>query len=433
MSTQPPSPSGFALVDVNNFYVSCERVFDRKLRARPVVVLSNNDGCAVARSNEAKALGIKMAAPWFMMQDLARQHGIVALSSNYTLYADMSNRVTDVLRQYSPRLEVYSIDESFLALDGLAGLWPSMSDMGQAIRHQILNWVGVPVCVGIGATKTLAKLANHIAKKQPQFAGVCDLASLPPAEVDQLLAKIEVGDVWGAGRRITEQLARLRIRTAQALRNAPLKAIRQHFGVVMERTCAELRGVSCLALEEVTPSRQQIVSSRSYGERVSGLREIEESVSIYAARAAEKLRAQGSTCGAVHVFVETDRFKLDEPQYNNGRTVPLPEPTDDLRVIVKAAMWGLRRIYRPEFLYKKAGIMLMDLAEGQARQGTLFGSGVSAMSSAPLMAAFDSINKRFGRDTVRLASAAGPHRWAARFEHVTPHYTTDWAALPRVR
>ncbi len=269
MSTQPPSPAGFALVDVNNFYVSCERVFDPKLRARPVVVLSNNDGCAVARSNEAKALGIKMAAPWFMMQDLARQHGIVALSSNYTLYADMSNRVTDVLRQYSPRLEVYSIDESFLALDGLAGLWPSMCDMGQAIRQQVLGWVGVPVCVGIGATKTLAKLANHIAKKQPPFAGVCDLASLPPAEVDQLLAKIEVGDVWGVGRRITEQLARLRIRTAQELRNAPLKAIRQHFGVVMERTCAELRGVSCLALEDVAPPRQQIVSSRSYGERVS--------------------------------------------------------------------------------------------------------------------------------------------------------------------
>ncbi len=204
MSAQPLGPAGFALVDVNNFYVSCERVFDPKLLARPVVVLSNNDGCAVARSNEAKALGIKMAAPWFMMQDLARQHGIVALSSNYTLYADMSNRVTDVLRQYSPRLEVYTIDESFLALDGLAGHWPSMSDMGQAIRHHVLSWVGVPVCVGIGATKTLAKLANHITKKQPQFAGVCDLSSLPPAEVDQLLAKIEVGDVWDVGRRITE-------------------------------------------------------------------------------------------------------------------------------------------------------------------------------------------------------------------------------------
>lgn len=213
----------------------------------------------------------------------------------------------------------------------------------------------------------------------------------------------------------------LRIRTAQELRNALLRSIRQHFGVVIEPTCAELRGVSCHALEDVALPRQQIVSSRSYGERVSDLREIKESVSTYAARAPEKLRAQGASCGAVHVFVKTDRFKLDEPQYNNGRTVPLPEPTDDLRVIVKVAMWGRRRIYRPELLHKKAGIMLMDLAEGQARQDTFFGSAVSAMSSAPLRAALDSINKRCGRDTVRLASAADPHRWAARFEQVTPH------------
>lgn len=425
--------AGFALVDVNNFYVSCERVFNPKLRDRPVVVLSNNDGCAVARSNEAKALGIKMAAPWFMMQDLARKHGIVALSSNYTLYADMSNRVTEVLRQYSPRLEVYSIDESFLCLDGLAGQWPGMTDMGQAVRTQVQTWVGVPVCVGVAPTKTLAKLANHIAKKQPGFDGVCDLSQMPAARADQLFTAIEVGEVWGVGRRIAEQLARQGIHTVADLRAAPEKAIRQHFGVVMERTCAELRGVSCIALEDVAPAKKQIVSSRSYGERVSTLREIEESVSTYAARATEKLRGQGSTCGAVHVFVETDRFKVDEPQYNNGRTVPLPEPSDDLRVIVKAALWGLRRIFRPEFRYKKAGIMLMDLADGAARQATLFGSGVSEMASAPLMQALDGINKRFGRDTLRLASASGPHRWTARFDMVTPHYTTDWDAIPKAR
>ncbi|WP_432239887.1 Y-family DNA polymerase [Herbaspirillum robiniae] len=425
--------AGFALVDVNNFYVSCERVFDPKLRDRPVVVLSNNDGCAVARSNEAKALGVQMAAPWFLMQDLARKHDIVALSSNYTLYADMSNRVTEVLRQYSPRLEVYSIDESFLCLDGLAGQWPRMADMGQAVRRQVLAWVGVPVCVGIGPTKTLAKLANHIAKKQQQFDGVCDLASMAPAAADDLFGAIEVGEVWGVGRRISDQLARLRIRTVADLRAAPEKSIRQHFGVVMERTCAELRGVSCIALEDAAPPRKQIVSSRSYGERADSLREIEESVSTYAARAVEKLRAQGSTCGAVHVFVETDRFKVDEPQYNAGRTIPLPEPTDDLRVIVKAALWGLRRIFRSGILYKKAGVMLMELGEGTARQGMLFGSGVSRTASAPLMDALDGINKRFGRDTLRLASAAGPHRWAARFERVTPHYTTDWDALPRAK
>jgi DNA polymerase V len=423
----------FALVDVNNFYVSCERVFNPALRDRPVVVLSNNDGCAVARSNEVKALGVKMAAPWFLMQDLARKHNIVALSSNYTLYADMSNRVMNVLRQYSPRIEVYSIDESFLSLNGIAGMWPSMTDMGQTIRRQVQTWTGLPVCVGMGPTKTLAKLANHIAKKQAPFAGVCDLNSLPATQADEIFAAIEVGEVWGVGRRLSEQLAQLRIKSVADLRAAPVKAIRDRFGVVMERTCNELRGISCLAMEEIAPPRKQIVSSRSYGERVSTLREIEESVSMYMARATEKLRGQNSSCGAVHVFVETDRFKVDEPQYNNGRTVPLPEPTDDLRVLTTAALWGLKKIFRPEFKYKKAGVMLMDLNDGQASQATLFDSGVSRMSSAPLMAALDSINKRYGRDTLHLGSAAGPQRWAAKFESVTPHYTTDWNELPTAR
>ena len=425
------SASLFALVDVNNFYVSCERAFNPRLNGRPVVVLSNNDGCAVARSNEVKALGVKMAAPWFKLQDLARQHGIIALSSNYTLYADMSNRVMTILRTYSPHVEVYSIDESFLDLSGMENLWPSMTHMGQTIREQIRKWTTLPVCVGIGSTKTLAKMANHIAKKQPQFDGVCDLASMAPARVDAILSEIEVGEVWGIGRRLSEHLHAMGIESVQDLRETSPKAMREQFGVVVERTCSELRGISCIALETMVPPRQQIVSSRSFGQRVSTLREVEEAVTLYVARATEKLRAQQSQCGALHVFVQTDRFKTDEPKYNNGRTIPLPSPTADLRVLTKAALWGLKRIFIPELRYKKAGVILMDLGQRSEVQGNLFENGVTRQESPALMSTLDAINQRYGRDTLRLGSSVGVGRWRLRTENRTAHYTTDWTELPR--
>lgn len=425
--------SSFALVDCDQFYVSCERLFNPRLCGKPVVVLSNNDGCAISRSPEAKALGVQMAAPWFLMQDLAKKHGIIALSSNYQLYASMSNKCMAVLREYSPRVETYSIDESFLLLDGLSQLWPDMTTMGHDIRHKVQTWVGLPVGVGIGSTKTLAKLANHLAKKRPVYNGVCDLQSMQPDEAEQIYASLPAGEVWGVGHRISEQLARMRIHTVRDLRNASQASLRQQFGVRMERPLAELHGVSCIPLEDVAPARKQIVSSRAYGERVTTLREIEESVTMYAARATERLRRQRSTCAAVHVFVETDRFLNDEPQYNNGRTVPLPEPTDDLRVITKAAMWGLKKVFRLGIKYKKAGVMLMELAEGGRHQGTLFDSGVSEMSSAPLMQALDAINQRFGKDTLRLASGLGQHRWTARFDMVSQRYTTNWNELPLAR
>jgi DNA polymerase V len=285
-------PQIFALVDVNNFYVSCERVFNPHLENRPVVVLSNNDGCAVARSNEVKALGVKMGAPWFQLAELAQKHNIVALSSNYTLYGDMSQRVMSILRDYSPNAEPYSIDESFLSLNGLGGIWPSASAMGQSIRHRVRKWTGLPVCVGIGPSKTLAKLANHIAKKQPQFNGVCDLASMPSAKVDSLLANIGVVEVWGVGRRIGLQLHAAGITTVQQLRAASPSWLRSKFGVVMERTGNELRGISCLALEEVAAPRKQIISSRSFGQMVHTLPELSESVASYMSIAAEKLAAR---------------------------------------------------------------------------------------------------------------------------------------------
>lgn len=427
-------PPLFALVDVNNFYVSCERAFNPKLCGRPVVVLSNNDGCAVARSSEVKALGVKMGTPWFQLQDLARQHGIVALSSNYTLYGDMSNRVMTLLRSYSPNVEVYSIDESFLSLNGLAGRWPSPTAMGQDIRRRVLAWTALPVCVGIGPSKTLAKLANHIAKKQPAFVGVCDLASMPAADMDALLAQIEVGEVWGVGRKIGERLRAAGIATAQALRMAPPKWLRAEFGVVMERTGDELRGVSCLALEEVAPAKQQIISSRSFGDMIVTEAELGEAVSLYVARAAEKLRQQGSVCNAIHVFVMTNQFRLNDRQYNNGITVPLQDASNDTRALTVAALAGLKRIYRPGYLYKKAGVMLLELTPGAQRQGSLFDpAGAGAERSGRVMSALDALNSRFGRDTVVVGSAGTRKRWAMRSENRSPRYTTNWDELPRVR
>lgn len=302
----------FALVDVNNFYVSCERAFNPRLADVPVVVLSNNDGCAVARSNEVKALGVKMGAPWFKMKDLAREHGIVALSSNYTLYGDMSNRVVSVLREFSPDIEVYSIDESFLRVETLVHLHGDATAMGHVMRERVRRWTGLPVCAGFGATKTLAKFANHLAKKNPFFDGVCDLSSMTHSELNGWMAKIEVGEVWGVGRRIAARLETMGVRTVLDLATTDLKALRVQFGVVMERTASELRGVSCLELEDLADPKQQIMASRSFGSMVRDIAEISEAVSWHIDRAAEKLRSQGSVAGAVYVFVQTNRFRQSD-------------------------------------------------------------------------------------------------------------------------
>lgn len=421
----------FALVDVNNFYVSCERVFNPRLEQRPVVVLSNNDGCAVARSNEVKALGVKMGTPWFQMQDLARQHGIIALSSNYTLYGDMSQRVMTILRDYSPHVEVYSIDESFLSLDGMNALWPSYAALGQAIRTRVRQWTGLPVCVGIAPTKTLAKLANHVAKKRPECNGVCDLSAMTEDDISRLLAGIEVGEVWGVGRRIAALLQDMGVATVQQLRASDPKWIRAHFGVVMERTANELRGISCLGLEEVAPAKQQIMSSRSFGEMVTTLDALSEAVSTYMTRAAEKLRRQSSVCSAVYVFVQTNRFREQDPQYNRGLVVPLIHPSSDTRPLVSAALFGLKRIYRAGFQYKKAGVMLMELSKAAQPQGSLFDvDPVRQARSAALMRVLDDLNQEYGQDKVSLGAAGMQQRWAMRAESRSPRYTTRWNDLP---
>lgn len=421
----------FALVDVNNFYASCEQLWEPKLRNRPVVVLSNNDGCVVARSKEAKAIGVPMGAPWFKLRDLAQQHRIIALSSNYELYASMSNRVVDVLRDFTPELEVYSIDESFLSLEGMSGI--SQGDLvayGQQVRQRIAQWVGLPVCVGIGPTKTLAKFANHLAKKNAVFEGVCDLHAMTRPERLEWMYGVEVGEVWGVGRRIAKRLEAMHIGTVLDLRNASPKEIRAQFGVVMERTCNELRGISCLELDDVAPSKQQIMSSRSFGTPVETIAELREAVASYIARAAEKLRQQGSASAAVYVFVQTNRFKTDEPQYSCGMTVPMVDPTDDTMLLTRAAFQGLAAIYRQGFRYKKAGVMLTFLSDKAGRQETLFDDPASRAKSTRLMAVMDAVNREFGRDALRSGASGVAQRWAMRSGNRSPRYTTRWDELP---
>ncbi len=395
-----------------------------------MVVLSNNDGCAVARSNEVKALGVKIGTPWFKMKELASQYGILAFSSNYTLYGDMSNRVITILSEFAPDIEVYSIDESFLQIESVAHLYGGSQAMGQLMRQRIRQWTGLPVCVGIGPTKTLAKLANHLAKKNAVFDGVCDLHILSRPERLQWMAGIDVGEVWGVGRRIAIRLKELGILSVRDLRNASPKEIRTHFGVVMERTCNELRGLSCLDLEDVAPAKQQIMSSRSFGAPVETLVELREAVATYVASAAAKLRKQGSVSGAIYVFAQTNRFREDDAQYNAGLTVPLEEPSDDTLVLIKAALSGLEKIYRPGFRYKKAGITLTLLTDKTLRQETLFDDPQVRAKSKRLMAVIDAVNQEYGRETLRSGASGIEQNWATRAEFRSPRYTTRWEDLP---
>lgn len=426
----------FALVDCNNFYASCEKLFNPKLKHRPVVVLSNNDGCVVARSAEVKALGIPMGVPWFHIRDEARRHGIVAFSSNYALYADMSNRVVRVLGGFTPNLEVYSIDEAFLELSGFTGQAGSLAAYGAEIRQRVADWLGLAVCVGIAPTKTLAKLANHCAKKGLFGTdGVCDFTTASPAALDRLFEGIEVGEVWGVGRKITSRLQAMGIHTVRQLRDADAETIRARFSVVVERTIRELRGDSCMDLEEVAPNKQQIMSSRSFGRLIHDLAELEEAVTSYIAKAAEKLRAQVSLAGAVQVYLRTNVFKPEVPQYQRAVTVPLQEATSDTRTLTQHALNVLKAIYRPGFGYHKAGVMLLDLSPQANRQFSLFGTRGNAEGarSEKLMGVLDSINQRYGRNTLRLGSAGVAQTWQMRRENLSRAYTTNWDEVPAVR
>ena len=416
-----------ALIDVNNFYVSCERVFNPKLIGKPVVVLSNNDGCAVARSNEVKALGVGMGAPWFKFKDLAKQHKIVALSSNYALYADMSNRVMSILSQFSPDQEIYSIDESFLDLSQFKRR--DLIAYGQQMRNRILQWTGLPVCVGMGSTKTLAKLANHCAKKQSQFNGVCNLNQLSSNDVNQLLSNIAVGEVWGIGRKLAPKLNAIGINSVLDLKHANDERLRQLFSVVMQKTIQELNGKVCIELEDVAPAKKQILSSRSFGVSVYDLASLSESISLCMTRAAEKLRKQQSYAGALYVFIRTSPFKPNEPFYSNGLTVALPSPTDDTRTLVSVALWAINRLYKAGYNYQKAGVMLSELVPAEGCQTDLFTNSSLPIKSKKLMTVMDNINKKMGKESIKVASEGFKRPWKMKQENKSPSYTTSWHDL----
>ena len=421
----------YALVDGNNFYVSCERVFNPKLEGIPVVVLSNNDGCAVARSDEAKALGIKMGAPWFQIRDLMVSRGGIALSSNYTLYADMSRRMMAVIGRFSPEQEVYSIDESFLRFTGFKH-W-DLTQVGIRMRQQVKQWTGIPVGVGIGPTKTLAKLANHLAKKHPDFkaVGVCNLQDISPWQRIRYFTEVDVGEVWGVGHRLAPRLRDMGIQSVQDLKLADPQLLQQRFSVVLARTVRELNGIPCLPLEEAPPPKKQIVSSRSFGHPVTRLQDLMEAVSSHAARAGEKLRGEGQAAGAIQVFLGTNPFIPDEPQYHPGAVVPFATPVFDSAKLIQAARMGLKRIYRQGYRYKKAGIMLMDLGSVQIRQGDLFANPEPEASSR-LLALVDAANRSLGRGTLRFAAEGIAQPWKMKRDRMTPAYTSDWGELPEV-
>ena len=421
----------FALVDCNNFYASCEKLFDPKLATTPVVVLSNNDGCVVARSAEVKALGIPMGVPWFKIQDQAKKYGIVPFSSNYALYADMSNRVVEVLSQFTPNFEVYSIDESFLDLSGFE---LNLVQYGQEIKQRIQQWLGLAVCVGIASTKTLAKLANHCAKKDLAGSdGVCDFTAMNEAQLRQLFSRIEVGEVWGVGRKIETRLEQIGITDVLQLLDANAEMIRSKFSVVLERTVRELRGVSCLDLQEIVPDKQQIMCSRSFGQYVYDREQLEEIVANYIGRASEKLRQQQSLTGALTVFIRTNPFAQKEPQYQRSMTIPLPNATADTRVMVNWALKVLVRIYQPGYAYQKAGVMLSELRPKAMAQASLFDAdGAGDLKSARLMATLDVINQRWGRGTLKIAAEGVAKPWQMKRQRLSPRYTTDWESLPFV-
>lgn len=417
-----------ALIDCNNFYVSAERVFRPDLEGRPVIVLSNNDGAVVSRSNEAKALGIKMGEPFFKVRHLVDAHNVAVFSSNYALYADMSNRVMSILAAFSPVQEVYSVDECWLDLTG----FDDIAQRIRTIRMMVGRHVGIPVCVGCASTKTLSKLANHVAKRHPRSQGVFDYNILTEAQKANVLAHVPVDEVWGIGRKLTAALTKVSIRTALDLRDADIAAMRARHGVVMEKTIRELREESCIELEEVSPARQQIISSRSFGKTVTRLEDLEQAVAHFLTNAASKLRAQESVCSLLQVFLLTNRFRPEMPQYCPTVSVPLPLPTADTQTLLVWATKALRQMYKPGYEYKKAGIILGEIhSEHQAVQGDLFAEPIKP---SPLMNVIDKINARYGRGSVRLSQdVAGGGAWAMRQDKKSPQYTTNWFEIPECK
>jgi len=418
----------FALVDCNNFYASCERLFRPELKGKPVVVLSNNDGCVIARSNEAKALGIPMGAPAFQWEHLFRKSDVAVFSSNFPLYGDLSARIMSVLADMAPQVEVYSIDEAFLDLSGVA----APVTLCREIRKRVLRWTGVPVSIGIARTKTLAKAANRRAKKDTSLGGVFDHTA--EAEPDTLLASMDVGDVWGIGPRHQKRLWIRGVGTALDFARLPRDWVKREMSVVGLCTQLELQGVSCLSLERAPAPHKSMLCSRTFGRLVSEQGHLREAVTSYAVRVAEKLRQEGAEASAVQVFINTPRHRENMAQHSGQATVALGAATAHTPEIVHAALRALEECYRPGFEYQKAGVMLLGLSPANERQASLLDlTPEKRQRQRTLMSVLDTVNKRFGRSTLRYAITIAPDRpWHMRQSHRSPRYTTNWDELPRV-
>lgn len=420
MSSINPSKKCLALIDCNNFYVSCERVFDPHLRGKPVVVLSSNDGIVVARSKEAKQLGIPMGAAVFEYKDIIQNYGVIKLSSNYTLYGDMSHRVMSTLERFSPEIQIYSIDEAFLDIEASDPV-----DFCREIQRTVLKHTGIEISVGIGPTKTLAKVANDIAKKNSK--NMCSLQSL--ATQEEALEKLPVEDVWGIGRRLSNFLHRQNIHTAGDFKNADDNWIRKNLSVVGLRMAWELRGIACMTIDETPTPKKSITCSRSFSTNVSSLEELSEALATFTSRAAEKLREQESLASYLDVFLMTNRFQ-ESSYYANQMQVVLPQPTNYTPQLIQFAKEGLKRIYREGFNYKKTGVTLGGLVPKSGYQMDLFAeNSMQNEKEQTLIELMDQLNSHYGRTVIKTAAEGIEQPWKSKRDICTPHYTTSWDEL----
>ena len=416
----------FALVDCNNFYASCERIFNPKLIGKPIVVLSNNDGCIITRSAEAKALGIKMGEPYFKIKKIIKKNNVKIFSSNYALYGDISQRVMEILSGFSPDIEIYSIDEAFLGFDGFKNY--ELSTYCKYMRQKIKKWVDIPVSIGLSETKTLAKIANHLAKKNSNYEGVCILKN--KNSIHQALEETEINDVWGIGKRSSIFLKKYNVRTAKDFTLLDRQWIRKNMGVVGEKIYFELKGISCLDLELLPSNKKSCCVSRSFSRPVEKLNDLEESISSYGARVAEKIRKEKLTTQSMSIFVLTNHFNKREKQYSNSIKLQLSFPTNDTMKIVKRAIEGIRQIYRSGYRYKKTGIILHELNKASEIRGLL---DIDRGQSEFMMKTIDQINYRYGGATIKLASEGIEKKWSMRRNKVSQCYTTRFDELMEVR
>ena len=418
-----------ALVDCNNFYCSCERAFQPKWIDRPIAVLSNNDGCIVSRSNELKTLGVPMGAPYFKWKSFLVHHHAIVVSSNYSLYGDMSARVMVTLGQFTPHLDIYSIDEAWLDLSHIQA--DALDTYTRDIVRTVRQWTGIPVSIGVAPTRVLAKIANRLAERQHGSGGVFDFSRVE--SVDALLDTIAVEDIWGIGRRWGDRLRRIGVTTARDLKAADPDRIRKKFSIVLKRIVLELRGIPCIKSDDIAP-KQQIIRSRSFGQRVTSLEHLRQAVTMHISRAAEKLRAQQSVCGLAQVSIRTGLHNPLETPYSNHAIAKFPVPTADTRRLAHGVLTALDSIYREGFRYAKAGVMLMDLSTETGVQSDLF-HATDSERSRRLMAALDTVNQAMGRGSLFLAGQGNPERvpWLMKRGRMTRAYTTQWSELMVVK